>query len=1509
MPARARAKNRPQYVEVADESVEVQPSADAGTGRASFLPLIVRAESSDSAQSIIDRADGFVPRRARLRPVDPDYVSRSLRRIDAGDNYRGAWFARLEPFGEVFATCASSRLVLWDVHTHTQIGVLDKSQSRWQAVGGNGTATAASSSKGIFCIGDVKGRLRVYRLGLEQSGQASPTLAWEKQLHNAQKACVSVAFSLDGALVAVGFLDGGVAVVDVQTQEEVCKRLELGGSVDPKSGSLQFSAGLLVAGSSEQVVARVWSLPNFSEVATRHPTISDEQTYRCLALCDGEIAAGTDQGDVLLLDMKEHDEEDRSEKLSMPRYDRPPGDKAIVSLAYSGASASSIDEDYRGRLRLAVAQRGGRVTLYDMQSGKNTEIRSAACIAVFYEPDAHNSGHALAFSSDNQILSTGGGSGQITLRELQPGTAFSYLSMGHDASLVHIKGETAKTPRRIRERLRGVESPKRRRSSEASRAEHEAAEEPQFLRAHSSYQISGVFSHLTESLDAQKDMEAAHAHRDAGAELTAACANESYVVMAGGGQLLSFDRVTAETCVCGGEEGDENVATDSGVPYWSAARPGNPEMIHMQKASSLAVVRYLPSLRERQIIRCDGRLQGVRYSADGEFLLMWGGFGVHVYNASSLVRVHTFKNDGSVYGACLSPDGQLIATTGILEGQICVAIRECGTGEVLHTIPETRQHMNYTCFSPTGTLLAYAFFTEGDVEHIKLVDVRSGALHLEYSRPKWSAVPVDFSPDGKWLLCQGVADSEGQIIVLDTEKHGYIDEFQELFLPLFLQCSSSTRGTVGWVPSVQPSPHPAPLLHVAAGSQLYIVDLRRAQWMFDDGIFETDQLAGAVQEDRVAQLLRALSCFPQVINMQNPIDGDTVLHHLARETSKVETLRQWLSTGTYLPIANRGLPPQRDEMTALEVAVQSGNRKAALILIGHLATITTSDLAKLASQDLRTVASKMPELVPDFLRELDTKALLTVEEAYAFRASGTDAETDAFTKVGLPGLTEDTTDDDKCSADGGAWLRDGFFQALIEPPESDVDESFREQNEEFLAAHKIVMLDGMTGTCTDSLFSVLVKNCKSHPEIYDSKIMQAVLKFKWNKYGQKNDNVEFYRKACFLAFSSSTMLAGTWEHICRGACRDSSRWYSAVVPALPTFTAMDLMMGLTALFQVVTLVCELPELQVYGVHRYFTRKKNAVDLPSAALILIAVLAHYEYGGCSPSNCGDRFEGAASYGVAFSFWGVLFAMEGWSENVGLFLQAVSAIFWKLIGFLMVYVLLMVMQLLFFMINTPNDPHFQMQGFKQFLSGTEREGATQGYDWPVLSVVRLALLGGDFVIDDMTDWHTGLMFIVFAVLFNIVMMNLLIAILSEEWTNVQATQHLYYLQSIAESIRDQDIIEAGKRERWPWSWWQRLGWFAGQPESKRFIHLVELVEETAVSTSSDTELGPVSTEQLVASGLTPEAAKLLERGLQWQVPVESLTRKVDALAAKMEANQEVLMEQLRSIAMQKADPYLY
>ena len=145
-----------------------------------------------------------------------------------------------------------------------------------------------------------------------------------------------------------------------------------------------------------------------------------------------------------------------------------------------------------------------------------------------------------------------------------------------------------------------------------------------------------------------------------------------------------------------------------------------------------------------------------------------------------------------------------------------------------------------------------------------------------------------------------------------------------------------------------------------------------------------------------------------------------------------------------------------------------------------------------------------------------------------------------------------------------------------------------------------------------------------------------------------------------------------------------------------------------------------------------------------------------------------------------------------------------------------------------------------------------------------MVRLALLGGDFVIDDMTDWHTGLMFIVFAVLFNIVMMNLLIAILSEEWANVQATQRRYYLQSIAESIRDQDIIEAGKRERWPWSWWQRLGWFAGQPESKRFIHLVQLVEENAVSTSSDTKLGPFSTEQLVASGLTPEAAKLLECG---------------------------------------------
>ena len=44
---------------------------------------------------------------------------------------------------------------------------------------------------------------------------------------------------------------------------------------------------------------------------------------------------------------------------------------------------------------------------------------------------------------------------------------------------------------------------------------------------------------------------------------------------------------------------------------------------------------------------------------------------------------------------------------------------------------------------------------------------------------------------------------------------------------------------------------------------------------------------------------------------------------------------------------------------------------------------------------------------------------------------------------------------------------------------------------------------------------------------------------------------------------------------------------------------------------------------------------------------------------------------------------------------------------------------------------------------------------GLDWPVMSVFRLAILGGDFVVNENSAWDTTLGFGFFTFIFNVVM----------------------------------------------------------------------------------------------------------------------------------------------------------
>jgi len=200
----------------------------------------------------------------------------------------------------------------------------------------------------------------------------------------------------------------------------------------------------------------------------------------------------------------------------------------------------------------------------------------------------------------------------------------------------------------------------------------------------------------------------------------------------------------------------------------------------------------------------------------------------------------------------------------------------------------------------------------------------------------------------------------------------------------------------------------------------------------------------------------------------------------------------------------------------------------------------------------------------------------------------------------------------------------------------------------------------------------------------------------------------------------------------------------------------------------------------------------------------------------------------------------------------------------------FTLCLVAEMMFFWINRPYDAEVGLpEDLARPFSGDEEPfGGAHGWiDWPLVNVFRLAVLGGDFVISEDTAWDTNMMFIVFTILFNIILLNLLIAILSDIWATIQSRQHLYYLRNLARIINDEDK----KHE----SWRKRCASVAAGLPKKRFIHLVE----PAAEIYAEPEAGSVE----------EDLREKVERSMQ---AAENAEKKVDAMADDMREMREML-----------------
>ena len=168
-----------------------------------------------------------------------------------------------------------------------------------------------------------------------------------------------------------------------------------------------------------------------------------------------------------------------------------------------------------------------------------------------------------------------------------------------------------------------------------------------------------------------------------------------------------------------------------------------------------------------------------------------------------------------------------------------------------------------------------------------------------------------------------------------------------------------------------------------------------------------------------------------------------------------------------------------------------------------------------------------------------------------------------------------------------------------------------------------------------------------------------------------------------------------------------------------------------------------------------------------------------------------------------------------------------------------------------------------------------------EWPLVSALRLGVLGNDFVIDEQTAWDTSLMFWVFTFLFNIIMMNLLIALLSDQWAEVQEQSRLVYLSNLADVIYEYDVKHEAKQT----GNWKRCTQKRNHvSDHSIFIHLVE---------PQDDEMGRHGAPGTATTGATDPSANvdaIAEQRRKADLSshkIETIEQKVDLMAGELSA----------------------
>eukprot|EP01043_Picozoa_sp_COSAG02_P041604 COSAG02_NODE_3463_length_6697_cov_37.140497_3_plen_1025_part_00 len=838
----------------------------------------------------------------------------------------------------------------------------------------------------------------------------------------------------------------------------------------------------------------------------------------------------------------------------------------------------------------------------------------------------------------------------------------------------------------------------------------------------------------------------------------------------------------------------------------------------------------------------DGWFGGVNYSPDGSLVLVFGEWGTRVFNSVSGAELHYFQDkttgETNVHMCCVDPTGQFLVTTGNPGGTAFIRDIKHKDNDAV-PLDDDDCHTGGVCFDDNGTRMAY--WIHGRENGRQTDQVNGQVVLMELTRDGWreahrSKIPrfgwaqqMQFSPgDGQYLLAAGNLRG-GTIAIMDTAT-GNETEWSPYLRALMLP-TSGPRGALDWhgeVPfhMVRWDPQPATskgdlqlIIQAAVGTTLYHIDVSNFIYAFEeDGNFALEQLHRLSDEQHHDKIPTLLARWPHLINVRDSKSGDTVLHLCARESPiSHKAVRLWLSGSAQFPLLKNTEGCSPIPFCIEKWSSESASR-AATLMFEQLDPQLPLERTLSLTNDLVKVGEKWQSQLVDFIECLENRANYNLFRPLQHRHLLRNRVDDFVVR----GSEDGNPDVSSAGRVRPAW------------EEYDGAEVICDSHLEVLALEGFAGPPLAEGSSQDGPYARLLKAVfrarLSRAELnhlMKTKLFRTTTTFKWEAFARAVQLKKLVQFAVHCVLAAASMLF-------------SSGKISVSIEASDVSVATLLQLLLLTSNTILTLR-EVKELVALGFSDYFRSIWNYLDIVGIAALYTASIAYF-------ANFLDVLEFAGAVGILVSTFSFLEMIQSF-QSFGLYVVVIAQIAVDIAPFLGILMLLLYGFAAAFAVSMPSSPEYNF----------DRDGLSGPF------VTAYLFMLGHMDPSTYSGPVSKAIMVLFMFVIVVVMMNLLIAIMSDSFEKVMEEDPSRIIDlKRAEAIVDQESMMSSNSKQ-------------NKENFPRYLQVLQAVNAKGKSWA----------------GLSGKMAEMDQNN---RILVEEMDAKMDA---KMEAMQNAMNARLESI----------